>query len=88
MQTGHHIAGWRHPDAQADAGSNFRHYVELARLAEAAKFDTIFFADSSGIRSTHLPSLARTARSDFFDPVTLLAALAAVTERSWLRVAV
>lgn|GEM_PF-2580308 len=57
MQTGHHIAGWRHPDAQADAGSNFRHYVELARLAEAAKFDTIFFADSSGIRSTH-PAIA------------------------------
>ena len=81
MQTGHHIAGWRHPDAQADAGSNFRHYVELARLAEAAKFDAIFMSDSSGVRSTHLPSLARTARTDFFEPVTLLSALAAVTER-------
>ena len=81
MQTGHHIAGWRHPDAQEDAGSNFRHYVELARLAEAAKFDAIFFADSSGVRSTHLGSLARTARSEFFEPVTLLSALAAITER-------
>ncbi|OZI35989.1 nitrilotriacetate monooxygenase [Bordetella genomosp. 1] len=81
MQTGHHIAGWRHPEAQADAGSNFRHYVDLARQAEAAKFDAIFLSDSSGIRSTHLPSLGRTARSDFFEPVTLLSALAAVTER-------
>lgn len=81
MQTGHHIAGWRHPGAQENAGSNFRHYVELARLAEAAKFDAIFFADSSGVRSTHLGSLARTARSEFFEPVTLLSALAAVTER-------
>lgn len=81
MQTGHHIAGWRHPDAQADAGSNFRHYVELARKAEAAKFDAIFLADSVGVRSTHLPSLARTARADHFEPLTLLAALAAVTER-------
>ncbi|BAO91475.1 LLM class flavin-dependent oxidoreductase [Caballeronia cordobensis] len=81
MQTGHHIAGWRHPEAQADAGSNFRHYVELAKLAKAAKFDAIFLADTSGVGSTHRPSLARTARSDFFDPVTLLAALAAVTER-------
>lgn len=81
MQTGHHVAGWRHPDAQADAGSNFRHYVELARMAEAARFDTVFLADSSGVRSRHLPSLARTARSDFMDPVTLLSALAAVTER-------
>lgn len=81
MQTGHHIAGWRHPQAQADAGSNFRHYVDLARKAEAAKFDAIFLADSVGVRSTHLPSLARTARADHFEPLTLLAALAAVTER-------
>jgi len=81
MQTGHHIAGWRHPDAQADAGSNFRHYVELARKAEAAKFDAVFLADAVGVRSTHLPSLARTARADHFEPLTLLAALAAVTER-------
>jgi len=78
MQTGHHIAGWRHPDAQADAGSNFRHYVDLARKAEAAKFDAVFLADSVGVRSTHLPSLARTARADHFEPLTLLAALAAV----------
>lgn len=81
MQTGHHIAGWRHPDAQADAGSNFRHYVDLARKAEAAKFDAIFLADAVGVRSTHLPSLSRTARADHFEPLTLLAALAAVTER-------
>lgn len=81
MQTGHHIAGWRHPGAQADAGSNFRHYVELAKAAETAKFDAIFLADSSGLRTTHLPSLARTARADFFEPLTLLSALATVTER-------
>ncbi|QGZ64724.1 LLM class flavin-dependent oxidoreductase [Paraburkholderia acidisoli] len=81
MQTGHHVAAWRHPDAQADAGSNFRHYVEIARLAEAAKFDAIFLADSSGIRSTDQGSLARSARSVFFEPLTLLSALAAVTER-------
>lgn len=81
MQTGHHIAGWRHPDATADAGSNFHHYAALARMAEAAKFDAIFLSDSSGVRSTHLPSLSRTARVDVFEPLTLLSALAAVTER-------
>ncbi len=81
MQTGHHIAAWRHPDAQADAGTNFRHYAELARKAEAARFDAVFFADSAGVRSTHLPSLARTARADQLEPLTLLAALATVTER-------
>ena len=81
MPTGHHIAAWRHPGAQADAGSNFRHYVELARKAEAAKFDAIFLADSVGVRSSQLESLSRTARSDNFEPLTLLSALAAVTER-------
>ena len=64
MQTGHHIAAWRHPDAQADAPINFRHYADLARRAEAAKFDAVFLADSVGVRNTDLPSLSRTARSD------------------------
>ncbi|MCZ8389599.1 LLM class flavin-dependent oxidoreductase [Achromobacter xylosoxidans] len=81
MQTGHHIAAWRHPDAQADAPINFRHYAELARRAEAAKFDAIFLADSVGVRNTDLASLSRTARSDHFEPLTLLSALAAVTEK-------
>lgn len=81
MQTGHHIAGWRHPDAQADAGVNFRHYAQLAQKAEAAKFDALFLADGVAVRSTNLEALARTARSDQFEPLTLLSALAAVTER-------
>jgi FMN-dependent oxidoreductase (nitrilotriacetate monooxygenase family) len=81
MQTGHHIAGWRHPGAQADAGQNFRHYVDLARKAEAAKFDAVFLADSVGVRNAHSPSLSRTARAEHFEPLTLLSALAAVTER-------
>lgn len=81
MQTGHHIAAWRHPDAQADAPINFRHYADLARRAEAAKFDAVFLADSVGVRNTDLPSLSRTARSDHFEPLTLLSALAAVTEK-------
>lgn len=81
MQTGHHIAAWRHPDAQADAGISFKHYVQLAQKAEAAKFDTIFFADNVAVRSDNLPALSRTARSDQFEPLTLLSALAAVTDR-------
>lgn len=81
MQTGHHIAAWRHPDAQADAPINFRHYADLARRAEAARFDAVFLADSVGVRNTDLPSLSRTARSDHFEPLTLLSALAAVTEK-------
>ena len=58
------------PGAQADAAVNFRHYVDLARRAEAAKFDAIFLADAVGVRNTDLPSLSRAARSDHFEPLT------------------
>ena len=80
---GHHIAAWRHPDAQADAGVNFKHYVRLAQAAEAAKFDLVFLADGAGARGGNMEVLSRTAHSYVaqFEPITLLSALAAVTER-------
>lgn len=81
METGHHIAAWRHPDTHAAGGLDFAHYAELARIAEHAKFDAIFFADSVSVRDTDLPSLSRTARADHFEPLTLLSALSVVTQR-------
>jgi FMN-dependent oxidoreductase (nitrilotriacetate monooxygenase family) len=80
METGHHIAAWRHPDAHPAGGLDFPHYAELAQIAERAKFDAVFFADSVGIRDTNLASLSRTARGDHFEPLTLLAALSVVTK--------
>ncbi len=81
--TGHHIAAWRHPGSQADAGVDFRHYVRLAQAAEAAKFDLVFLADGVGTRGDDVEFLSRTAHSYIaqFEPLTLLSALAAVTER-------
>src|SRR6188508_2879801 len=38
---GHHVAAWRHPSAQADAGINIQHYIRLAKTAERAKLDAI-----------------------------------------------
>ncbi|MGF6756707.1 LLM class flavin-dependent oxidoreductase [Paraburkholderia sp. GAS42] len=80
METGHHIAAWRHPDAHAGGGLDFAHYAEVAEIAERAKFDTIFFADSVSVRDTNLASLSRTARADHFEPLTLLSALSVVTK--------
>ncbi|MFC7554311.1 hypothetical protein ACFQU7_22045 [Pseudoroseomonas wenyumeiae] len=34
--TGHHVAAWLHPDAQIDAGTNFRHYARMTQVAERA----------------------------------------------------
>ena len=47
--TGHHIAAWRHPEAPADAGVNFAHFVALAQTAERGLFDLIFMADQAAV---------------------------------------
>ncbi|MCP3102423.1 LLM class flavin-dependent oxidoreductase [Myxococcus sp. K15C18031901] len=81
--TGYHVAAWRHPDVPADAGVNFAHFAELARTAERGLFDFLFLADSAAVRGTDLPALSRTAIRYVaqFEPLTLLSALAVVTER-------
>ncbi len=80
---GHHVAAWRHPSAQADAGVNAAHYRRIARTAEAAKFDLIFLADGVSVRGDDLDALSRTAIRYVgqFEPLTLLSHLSAVTER-------
>ena len=80
---GHHVAAWRHPSAQADAGVNAAHYRRIAQVAEAAKFDLIFLADGVAVRGEDVDALSRTAIRYVgqFEPLTLLAHLAAVTER-------
>jgi FMN-dependent oxidoreductase (nitrilotriacetate monooxygenase family) len=82
QETGHHIAGWRAPQAAANAGRDFRHQVELAKLAEAARFDLLFIQDSYAMRGANdIEALKHTARSVHWDPITALSALAMVTER-------
>ncbi|MCF7535005.1 LLM class flavin-dependent oxidoreductase [Pseudomonas petrae] len=79
MATGHHVAAWRHPDVPANAGLDFKHYKHVAQVAEAAKFDTLFIADS--VAAATGDAASRMARSDHFEPLTLVSALSAVTER-------
>jgi N-acetyl-S-(2-succino)cysteine monooxygenase len=78
--TGHHVASWRHPRAQADAGINFQHYVDITRAAERAKFDMVFFADNMCVREANMEALSRSAQYIAnFEPLTLLSALAPMT---------
>src|SRR5439155_19751306 len=78
--TGNHVAAWLHPDAQIDAGSNFRHYAEITQTAERGKFDLMFVADAVATRDGNLEALSRWPQyMAYFDPLTLLPALAAVT---------
>jgi N-acetyl-S-(2-succino)cysteine monooxygenase len=79
--TGHHVASWLHPDAQIDAGTNFRHYVELAQMSEAAKFDLMFLADALAIRDGNLEALSRWPQyMAYFEPITLLSGIAGLTK--------
>ncbi|AKZ53792.1 putative monooxygenase YxeK [Streptomyces ambofaciens ATCC 23877] len=73
---GHHEAAWRHHHTDPDRLLDIRFYQDLARRAEAAAFDAVFFADG--------PSLADNVRyaSRFrLEPFTWLSAIAAATER-------
>ncbi|MGC3964911.1 MAG: LLM class flavin-dependent oxidoreductase [Rhodocyclaceae bacterium] len=81
MATGHHIAAWRHPGSQIDSGVNIDHYIDVARTAERGLFDQVFVADSPGLRNHgDTEALSRQGRVSYFEPVTLWAALAAVTK--------
>ena len=80
--TGNHVAAWLHPDAQIDAGSNFRHYAEITQTAERGKFDLLFMADTNAtFGADDVDSWTRTTQASRLEPITLLGALAAVTER-------
>ncbi|MER9137456.1 LLM class flavin-dependent oxidoreductase [Mesorhizobium sp. M0830] len=79
--TGHHIAAWRHPKAHVTAGIDIDHYIQLARTAEAAKFDMVFCEDAAGLREANIDIASQTSRSIGFEPISLLSALAAQTSR-------
>lgn len=81
--SGHHVASWRHPEAQADGGLNFQHYKQIAQTAERGKFDMLFLADGVAVRDRgQTPEeLSRSGKVVHFEPFTLLSALSAVTER-------
>ncbi|KAF1051594.1 MAG: Nitrilotriacetate monooxygenase component A [Stenotrophomonas maltophilia] len=77
--SGHHVAAWRHPLAQADASLDFEFFKHIAESAERGRFDALFVADVVALWGHHLDALSRTARAEHFEPLTLMSALAAVT---------
>ncbi len=81
---GHRLAAWRHPDVDPAGAVQLAHYKNLARIAEAGKFDAIFFADNVGLPNAPAGILTKAALPYYFEPLLLLAALAGVTERIWL----
>ena len=81
MGVGHHVAAWLHPSVDPRGLIRLDHYLRLARTAERAKFDAIFFADNVATFGPPSELSALGAPVYYFDPLTLLAALAPQTER-------
>jgi FMN-dependent oxidoreductase (nitrilotriacetate monooxygenase family) len=74
--TGHHEASWRLPESDPHANLSLAAHQHLARVAEAAKFDSVFLADSPVLWGD--PGRRPSGK---LEPTLLLASLAASTSR-------
>jgi FMN-dependent oxidoreductase (nitrilotriacetate monooxygenase family) len=77
---GIHTAWWRYPGAWPDANFNFKALVRFAQTLERGRFDAFFMADHLALLNMPMSALMRSATVTSFDPLTLLPALAVVTE--------
>jgi FMN-dependent oxidoreductase (nitrilotriacetate monooxygenase family) len=75
-----HTAAWRYPGAWPDANFNFQRLAALAQTLERGRFDAFFMADHLAVLNMPVQGLKRSATVTSFDPLTLLPALAVVTE--------
>jgi len=76
MDVGHHEAAWRLPESNPTGGFELEHWINLARLAEEAKFDSLFLADAQMIVGS-----GEFSPSGQFDAFTLLTAVSQATSR-------
>lgn len=79
---GYHVGAWRHPDTSPGANSLLQSFLGVTQTAERAKFDMVFLADGIGVRLDDKPkgSLCRSHHNVELEPLTLLSALAALTQ--------
>ena len=75
-----HTGAWRYPGAYADANFNFQHIKHFAQRLEERKFDAFFMADHLAVLNMPMDALKRSGTVTSFEPMTLLPALAMVTE--------
>jgi FMN-dependent oxidoreductase (nitrilotriacetate monooxygenase family) len=76
MEAGHHEAAWRLPESNPHADVDLQHWIRLARLAEDARFDSLFLADGPALTGT-----GEFRPPGQLEPLTLLTALSQATER-------
>src|SRR6202046_3249256 len=76
-----HTPWWPSPGAYPDANFNLQHLVRFIQTLERARFDAFFMADHLAVLNMPVQAFRRSATVTSFEPLTLLAALAMVTER-------
>jgi FMN-dependent oxidoreductase (nitrilotriacetate monooxygenase family) len=75
-----HTGAWRYPGAYPDANFNFAHYRRFIQTLERGLFDAFFMADHLAVLNMPMAALKRSSTVSSFDPLTLLPALAVLTE--------
>lgn len=77
LPAGYHKDSWRMPDSRADELGNLDFVSDLTLMAEAAKLDAVFFGDI-----VHANTVLRgdIKMNGFYEPMTVLAALAGRTK--------
>lgn len=83
--TSQHVAGWRLPSSRPEDMVNIEYAIELAQTAERGLFDAYFLADGLSTSWSHgaskyEKSISYNDKMVGFEPVTLFAALSAVTK--------
>ncbi|MCT1901226.1 LLM class flavin-dependent oxidoreductase [Oceanobacillus sojae] len=73
---GGHMNSWKSEEVPVDASVNLNHYISVTKKAEAAGLDFVFIADGLHINEKSIPHFLNR-----FEPLTILSALAAVTEK-------
>ncbi|MFD1186530.1 NtaA/DmoA family FMN-dependent monooxygenase [Pontibacter rugosus] len=80
---GWNFVGWQHPDMPADASENIEFYIQQAKLAEAAKFDTLFLVDVSHVGPGNIPHYL-----SMFEGVSVMSAISTHTKSIGLSVTI
>ena len=76
---GHYPGGWRYPGASPRAVFDLDYYREVGQMIERGRFDAIVFGDQLQSRGANGVTPTRLAIPTL-DPMTLLSAIASVTE--------
>lgn len=78
--TGQHVAAWRLPESQPQRALDFDYVKEIVQTAERGLFDAYFLADGLSVNFGASEKIGVSDKVAGFEPVTLFAALSAVTK--------